>query len=445
MEAIRQTVHDNRWIVNPPRQFEGDAWRGERRADPGVITRSAFDPYIATGTIFTRTVEDMPVDSRSSIMAQWMKDNPFGPGGFGHTTSLNTSAYNIPIYLIDSRVPEIYRRKVTPTAAKDGDTLYWNPSTPMPEWATAQPSGDRAIAIYDLGTGVMRESWAVNMTAGDGSWTVAGGYSLGNPGLADLGDTNFAMQTQGATSAVVGMHNPLTQIGIVEARRKRIDHALSFTCQNMARGRTSWPARGHDGLDKSGNAPAEGQWCRFPPGLDIDSGPWPEFTKVVMRAMQTYGAYAADKNLFVCAFNAEHPAVEMHYGLPNPWTSEISALYDGGLSLDGFPWELTEWAPLHWGRPGGWAPPYPPALPRSLAVSVDGSSATATWDYAEHGPYGADSYDVSLDGGAWVSVGYALTWTAAGLTAGSHAIQVRSRGPAASPTIGQTATAAFTI
>ena len=158
------------------------------------------------------------------------------------------------------------------------------------------------------------------------------------------------MQHTTGGSAVVCMLNPLSQIGIAEARKGEIKHALSFTIANAGKG-FSYPAKQGDGTSTNPNAPLEGQWFRIDPKIDLNKLNLRPFTLLVAKAIQKYGGYAADKNLFCHTFTAEHPINEMAQGKPNPWEKggDIYEKYNG-LDLNDFPWHLTQWAPVNWGK-----------------------------------------------------------------------------------------------
>ena len=71
--------------------------------------QSLFDPYIAQGSIFTREVKNMPLATNSAAIAAYMPKMPaeYLPERFKKTvlTTLSTTSYNIPIYVVDSNNP----------------------------------------------------------------------------------------------------------------------------------------------------------------------------------------------------------------------------------------------------------------------------------------------------------------------------------------------------
>lgn len=325
----------------PPRQWD--------TGTPGVWDGDLYTPYVANGTVFTRSVATMPLASNSAALAARMPTMP--TNNFGVITSLNTSAYNIPTYVVDSTVAGCPTASMTVTRAPAGSTLAarLNGRIALPAWAEPAGGGDASMAVYDRGTGLMREYFYCEKAA-NGSWTASyGGYFQASPQFTNLKTANYPMQLTQGSSAVVSMLNPLLQVGISEARRGRIDHALDFTMSNALRGVSSWPAKQGDGTDPNLNTPAEGQWFRIPPQIKLSSLKLRPFTLLLAQAAQKYGGMAGDKNLFCHAFNVEHPVNEIHKFGKDPWTTDILSKY-GSLDVNDFPWKLTQWAPINWGK-----------------------------------------------------------------------------------------------
>ena len=332
---------------------------GEDEQQKGYYyTGSLFEPYIAQGSIFTREVKNMPLATNSAAIAAYMPKMPaeYLPERFKKTvlTSLCTTSYNIPIYVVDSNNPHqeyaYFESKDNRVIYRQDLIKYTTGRIPLPKYAQPAGGGDRAFAVYDKATGMMREYFYA-VKDEKGTWHfAASGYFKAKPNFKDLGKDNFAMQHTTGGSAVVCMLNPLSQIGIAEARKGEICHALSFTIANAGKG-FSYPAKQGDGTSTNPNAPLEGQWFRIDPNIDLNKLKLRPFTLLVAKAVQKYGGYAADKNLFCHAFTAEHPINEMVQGKPNPWEKggDIYEKYNG-IDLNDFPWHLTQWAPVDWGK-----------------------------------------------------------------------------------------------
>jgi len=314
-----------------------------------------FPTYIAEGTVYTRGVADMPLATNSAEIAKYMPTMPAKFNKMGVVTALNATFYNLPIYIVNSKDPKTPKVKVTyPDFRKPSATMkkiLFSDNIPIPEYAKAanpQGSGDSAMAIYDIGTDIIREYFLIKKNA-DGSWTASwGGYYKG---MYNLAKNNYSCQHSEGSDFVVAMIGGPSQIGIEEARRGEIRHAVGFTMANARAGVTCWPANGNDGKDTDPNAPAEGQWFRLNPKLDIESLNLRPMTKLIAKAVQKYGGFGTDKNLWCHAFNAEPGFVEQHKTGIDPWAEggDLYKKYEG-YNINDFPWHLTEWAPVNWGK-----------------------------------------------------------------------------------------------
>ncbi|MDQ2850117.1 MAG: hypothetical protein M3Y49_05165, partial [Actinomycetota bacterium] len=272
-------------------------------------------------------------------------------------TSINTVAGNIPVYLVDSADPVQKYASMRVLRELGAPNIAWekalNGIIPLPLYARPAGGGDMSMAVYDRATGMMREYfYCVKLP--DGTWTSSyAGFYHAEPGFKNLGVDNYSMQLTRGSSSVVSMLSCLMQVGISEARAGSINHALGFTIANARRGVSSWPAKQGDGTDLNQDTPAEGQWFRIPPSVKLDMLGLNPFTLLLARAAQNYGGMATDKNLFDHAFNCEDPVNEMQRTGTNPWIGDIQTQYGGprGMDVNDFPWHLTQWAPLDWGKP----------------------------------------------------------------------------------------------
>lgn len=357
---------------------------------------SAFDPYLGAGTVWQRDVigAAMPLATKTADFAAWMAANINYGIGFG-ATSINTSVsgtHPIQCYVVDSRTPDCNYQYISNPSGNFGSDyataimLGEGRGVPWPKWAFVPQAGqDSALAIFDVGSGILREYYQVARVSGyDNKWTcLTGGYSVAPRELLDWDEQNYATQLTEGSSSVVRMHNHLGWIDISGSRRGVIDHAIAYTVSNMnvptSTGEAiyldgtrytstgaSWPALSGDADTISVDAPIHGQWARLPMSLDLSAtGPYPPFLRMVIRAIQTYGMVATDTNNFVHAFNCEPGFAEQTWLGTDPWTANSGDLFQKYSELNrlegrsttapfdmaAFPWGLTEWAPRNWGKP----------------------------------------------------------------------------------------------
>lgn len=325
---------------------------GDWRAGQSIF----YPKYIAEGTVYTRGVKDMPVLPNSKEIAAYMAKMPSEYNKQGVITSANLTSFNLPIYVVDSRdpgttwatvhVPEFRNNMVNAELRK---TMFTD-KIPIPKWARRAEGGDHSMAIYDIATGILREYFCVEKKS-DIEWTASYGGYVTN--FRELSKCNYAMQMENGTCFAPGILGGPAQIGIEEARRGKINHAVIFTMANPRRGVFSWPAFQTDGSNDNPLAPCEGQWFRIPPNLNLKKLNLKPLTYLVAKACQEYGGFASDRNLFCHAFNFEPGYAEEKRTGKNPWSQGGELWNKYGLRdnlMNDFPWEYTEWAPVDWGK-----------------------------------------------------------------------------------------------
>jgi hypothetical protein len=79
-----------------------------------------------------------------------------------------------------------------------------------------------------------------------------------------------------------------------ELRAGHIDHALALTTPFTRAGFIACPATHTDGKSSDPDAIPEGARVQLDPAFDVAAQPWPEWKKVLARALQRYGAYIVD-------------------------------------------------------------------------------------------------------------------------------------------------------
>lgn len=390
-----KVVHPKLW--SPTRE----AWEEARGFPKGGMVNwgSPMNPYLGEGTIWQRSVASMPLHANSAALANWMwtqtptrfKTVTGTPSGaFGSKTSFNTSASGtapIVTCVVDSTDPYCEYQYIDSVTLPEGTTAerdaFIQGRIPWPMGFLPPTGGDKAMAIFDLGTGITREYFGLSPVANKpGHWTATtGGFSVANPHYRDFDLTNYATQLQKGSSAVALMHNSLGFVGIDEVRNKRINHALAVTLANATGGiPASWPAVWSDGKfppaewsgwaeqggangNWPGESPRHGQWGRLPMSVDTEYNPRTGFpynplTKLLIKAAQEYGFVGTDTNAWCHSFNAESGARDKMLTGVDPWATngELAthlhpASPSTAFDVSDFPWDLTEWAPIDWGRP----------------------------------------------------------------------------------------------
>ena len=357
----------------------GDGW---------AAGQSIYWPtYIAEGTVYTRSVKDMPVLPNSREIGAYMKKMPGEYNKVGVITAANLTSFNLPVYTVDSRDPKMNFARVTypdfraQMVKPELHKAMFSAPVPIPAWCRPAEGGDRSMAVYDIATGILREYFHITKED-DAHWEASYGGFVTTNLKGDLPRKNWAMQMEKGTCFAPGILGAPGQVGIEEARRGRIGHAVIFTMANPRKGVVSWPAFQTDGTNENPLAPAEGQWFRLPPGLNLKKLHLQPLTYLVAKACQEYGGFASDKNLFCHAFNFEPSYQEEALRGKKPLWEPGGELWEKyrlrNNLMNDFPWELTEWAPPSWGK--GEERRHASAPAREKAVSSSAVEGLVRWE-----------------------------------------------------------------
>lgn len=320
---------------------------------------SPLDPdhYMGRGTMATAGMpQDVPMDPRSEAIAAnvgtiadrylppqfdgWLRTGLNVGGGYG-------PGDNIPIYMVDSANPHQDLASFSSTDPRvtnfPGIVRVNSGTVPLPDYAQPSEGGDRALAVFDVSTGIWRSYFGA-VRGADGSWTYsAGGYWYGDPTSLTPRENYYLSLVQGSSS-VVGFSNELTQIGVEELVAQDIDHMVSVTFPDYGPG-ISFPAKQSDGRITDIPAPVPGQMFTFPDSFDVDAyadanGIDP-YTRAIMHAVKDYGGIVTDRNVWSTAFNVESPLGYPPGSAPHATPEGSTAL--SRTRINTFPWAETSW------------------------------------------------------------------------------------------------------
>lgn len=328
---------------------------------------SPLDPehYLARDTYAQRDVRSAPRAENSAQITQTtlkLPDlylNDFWKGRLltGANVGGGVHAHdNIPIYTVDSSNPH---QSFATFATTDGRVINFpklkemtSGKIPLPTWAKPSDGGDKALAIYDKGTGIWRSYFHVTKQA-DGTYAYASaGYWYGDAPSQSAGVDNYWLSLIQGSSSVVGMSNELTQVGLEELKAGSIDHTISVTFPNYHPD-ASFPAAQTDGnLDpaKYPHAPKAGQMFTFPADFDVDAyakaNGLDDVNRMLMHAVAQHGGIVSDRNFWSMAFNFENPYGIAQYAREgkNAWVEDpgAKALMDR-YQPNHFPWDKVVW------------------------------------------------------------------------------------------------------
>jgi hypothetical protein len=165
----------------------------------------------------------------------------------------------------------------------------------IPRYATPNTEWDGHLAVYDPSTNQQLDLWQGVHDPLTDTWTAGSRLAAS----ADWG-AGCALGTRcGGGGTAAGFMEFGGVIRPEEIAQGHIDHALVIDTPYIRAGYIAcpavnyWASEGPEYKDDS-NAIPLGARIQMDPRVDVDAKPWPQWEKVVARALQTYGAYVTD-------------------------------------------------------------------------------------------------------------------------------------------------------
>jgi hypothetical protein len=165
-----------------------------------------------------------------------------------------------------------------------GDTVNF----PIPAGARVATGSDHHLAVVNDTQEL--DMWEASYDSSSDSWSAA--VRVIND-LYGWGAT--CPQGRHCNAAVAAGFSALG--GLVrpeEIAQGHIDHALAFISVHNRADYIACPATHTDGAHNDTVALPEGARIQLNPAFNVDVEPWPEWEKLIAKALQTYGAYVVD-------------------------------------------------------------------------------------------------------------------------------------------------------
>jgi hypothetical protein len=229
---------------------------------------------------WNQRVDRLPRLPRSDAMVAAVGASPRAHADFGSGT-YNGGPIGIPYTTVakaQKRVPVSFDY----SDESDRGPYPIPPSAPIEGGRNAE--GDRHVIVVDRSRCRLFELFDAHPRGGAGSWRAGSGaiWNLRSNRLRPRGWTS-------ADAAGLPILPGLARYD--EVRRGRIDHALRITVPRT-RGAFIYPARHQASSETDPDLPAMGQRVRLKRGFDVSR--YPRQSRVVLRALQRYGAFVAD-------------------------------------------------------------------------------------------------------------------------------------------------------
>lgn len=266
-------------VLVPSSALPGVDAAGTQRAAGPVAGPVAGCREFPADNWWNAPVTDLPVHRRSD---QWMRH--MSPGSdlhpdFGPSYGEQPVPYGIPVTVVGERhrrVPVRFRY------AAESDRVRYPLGRDTRIEGGPGASGDRHALVVDRSRCRLYETFATRRA--DGRWRAGSGA------VWDLGSND--LRPRGWTSAdAAGLPILAGLLRLREVRRGTVDHAIRFTTDVTDR-RHLWPARHDAGSVRNRRYPPMGARFRLRAGFSLAG--YRQDTRVVLRAMQTYGLVLAD-------------------------------------------------------------------------------------------------------------------------------------------------------
>jgi hypothetical protein len=312
--------------------------------------------------------------------------------GSGYTTGGwyfdNTTTWGIPV--VYSRNTDPVRR--VEATRYDVRTVGW---FNIPDGAKRATSRDGHLVVKNLDTGEELDIWrmeGLSVEPGQSVVYTSGAYITRwddrATGLSDYRPGGNGAVASGFAAAG-GLVHPAEMKAAIAARTG-VPHALAVV---TASSRTAVgyvaPATHADGKCVDVRCIQEGSRFRLDPTFDVEATALPDWKKVLLRTLQTHGAYVADQgsNLAVRGYAPVNDTV-------NPWTAMGIGM---GASIADLPWNRMQLLP----------PPTTVPAPQGVSGTAAPGSVTISWE-AQPEDAGVVRYEVwrgNSSWSAWVRIG----------------------------------------
>ncbi len=200
----------------------------------------------------------------------------------------NDNAWGIPIAYADAN-SKVYRIKCLKYLCDQRVKFR------IPGYARPNTGQDGHLAVYDPATNRELDMWQGSYDESTDRWSA----STRTDTVADWGAVCPEGQHCGGGGVAAGFLEWGGTIRPEEIAQGHIDHALVITSPYLRYNYISCPAvdiwaSQSPNYARDHNAIPLGARVQLSPSVDVGQQPWPEWEKVVARALQTYGAYVVD-------------------------------------------------------------------------------------------------------------------------------------------------------
>jgi hypothetical protein len=301
---------------------------GGATTSTGGGSGEAWRPFSDDSPWNTPIGENPVLDANSkALIADWETSSPYG-----EHLDVNIKSYSIPLYWADASTP-------TYTVRADVGSTGWTGSNgqnttgtmPIPDGAQPDPESDHHILVIDKQQG--KEWGCCNMVKESAGWHagLCATADLKGTGVRPLAQGNPTWYTSAGARAC-GFPLVAGLIRAEEIKAGRIKHALVVAYPHIRSGFYTPPASTAQGANGVGAQKDRGIPCgariQYNPAKNLDSLKLTASGRIIMRALQEYGAYVGDFSGAISLYADNSPEAQAYWSSGALDTYELLDLID---------------------------------------------------------------------------------------------------------------------
>jgi hypothetical protein len=257
----------------------------------------------------------------AQLIADWVTSSPYG-----QHLDVNITGYSIPLYEADAATP-------TYTVRADVGGFGWTGNNgqnttgtmPIPDGAAPDPESDHHLLVIDRKS--MTEWGCWNLRKESAGWHagLCATADLNGTGVRPIAYNNPTWYTSHGARAC-GFPLVAGLIRVEEIQAGRINHALVVAYPHIRAGFYTPPASTAQAANGNGAQKDRGIPCgghlQYDPSIDLDSRKLTATGRIIMQALQEYGAYVGDFSGAMSLYADGSPQAQAY------WASGVLDMYE---------------------------------------------------------------------------------------------------------------------
>jgi hypothetical protein len=236
---------------------------------------------------------------------------------YGEHLDVNIEGYSVPLYWADANTPRV---EVVCRVGGHGFTgdngMNATARVPLPANAAPDPESDHHLLIVDRTTNTEYGMWDFSVDGGTYLCGLGAMQDLNGSGVRPLADTASPWwEAHGPRACGFGLIAGL--IRPEEIKAGIIEHALVVAYPHIRSGLFVSPASTAQASNGVGAEPNRGIPCggriQYDPNIDVESLPVSRAGKVILRALQRYGAYVGDYSGAISLYADNSPEAQTYW------------------------------------------------------------------------------------------------------------------------------------